>query len=657
MRSCVRTHMLPVACKQGRSVCSALRPTYRASRESERSMLKSGELRRATAIAAALLVALVAVVVLWGARPAEAAFPGINGKIVFESHRESSGGEVYIMNADGSSPTRLTNDPVDADEPALSPDGRKIAFRSQQDGSAEIWVMNADGSGQQQQLTHNTSSVQNGRPTWSHDGTKIAFQTTRDGNSEIYTMNADGSSETNFTNNSNAQDSDPAWSPDGTRIAFVSDPTGGANSEIWVKNVDGSGGQQVTSEPTGHDFHPSWSPSGAQIAFTSNRRTGGEVWVVGSGGGTETYLVSISDGNGAQPAWSPDGTKIAFVSARSPSSNSDIWVMNSDGTGQQLLATAPLDDTQPDWGPLAENTPPTISANLSSITVLEGESVSNSGTYSDADGNTTVTLSASVGEVTQDASGDGTWSWFFTTNDGPEQSQPITITATDDRNASTTTTFDLTVNNGAPTATLNTPESATSGTNFTVSLTNPSDPSSVDTAVGFTYAFDCANDGVFEQTGTSNSVSCTANNGLTQTVRGRITDKDGGSNTYEGAVTLNDTTAPKVTSVMPQEGATGIGPGANVRAAFSEAMRARSINTNTLKLFNTATNTQIDAVVSYEASTKKAVVDPNANLRSGVRYKAVVSSGAKDKAGNSLDQNQNPSDGNQPKVWFFRVRN
>ncbi len=121
--------------------------------------------------------------------------------------------------------------------------------------------------------------------------------------------------------------------------------------------------------------------------------------------------------------------------------------------------------------------------------------------------------------------------------------------------------------------------------------------------------------------------------------------------------TISDTTAPKVTRVVPQEGATGIAPGANVRAVFSEAMRARSINTNTVKLFNTATNTQIDAVVSYDASTKKATLDPNANLRSGVRYKAVVSTGAKDKAGNRLDQNQNPLDFNQRKVWFFRVRN
>ncbi len=108
---------------------------------------------------------------------------------------------------------------------------------------------------------------------------------------------------------------------------------------------------------------------------------------------------------------------------------------------------------------------------------------------------------------------------------------------------------------------------------------------------------------------------------------------------------------PKVISTVPTPNATVIAPGANIKAIFSEAMRAGSINTNTVKLFNTVTNTQKDARVRYDASTKKAVLDPDTDLRSGVRYKAVVSTGAKDLSGNSLDQNS--SDGNQPKVCFF----
>ncbi len=122
------------------------------------------------------------------------------------------------------------------------------------------------------------------------------------------------------------------------------------------------------------------------------------------------------------------------------------------------------------------------------------------------------------------------------------------------------------------------------------------------------------------------------------------------------SLAIRDILPPKVQGVMPLEGATDVGPATNVRAFFSEPMRARSIKATTFKLFEAATNTRISAAVSYEAATRKAVIDPEADLVRGVRYKAVVTSGAKDLSGNALDQNQDPSDGNQKKVWSFTVR-
>ena len=120
--------------------------------------------------------------------------------------------------------------------------------------------------------------------------------------------------------------------------------------------------------------------------------------------------------------------------------------------------------------------------------------------------------------------------------------------------------------------------------------------------------------------------------------------------------TTSDTTAPKVNRVVPAENATGVAPGANVSAIFSEAMRASSINTNTVKLFKAGTTTPLGAGVSYDAERKKAVLNPNANLQLGKKYKAVVTVGTRDLAGNQLDQNPSLT-GNQPKVWFFTVRN
>src|SRR2546425_3331127 len=70
-----------------------------------------------------------------------AAFPGVNGKIVFETERDDNW-EVYVMNADGSGQTNLTNNPAFDAEPSWSPDGTKIAFTSSRDDASEVYVMN-----------------------------------------------------------------------------------------------------------------------------------------------------------------------------------------------------------------------------------------------------------------------------------------------------------------------------------------------------------------------------------------------------------------------------------------------------------------------------------------------------------------------------------
>jgi len=83
--------------------------------------------------------------------------------------------------------------------------------------------------------------------------------------------------------------------------------------------------------------------------------------------------------------------------------------------------------------------------------VVEGQHATNTGTWSDANAGDTVSLSASVGSVTKSGTNAaGTWSWSYDTTDGPDKSQTVTVTATDDKGRSATTTFDLTVDNVAP---------------------------------------------------------------------------------------------------------------------------------------------------------------------------------------------------------------
>jgi hypothetical protein len=130
--------------------------------------------------------------------------------------------------------------------------------------------------------------------------------------------------------------------------------------------------------------------------------------------------------------------------------------------------------------------------------------------------------------------------------------------------------------------------------------------------------------------------------------------------TFTLKVVTADTTPPKVDSTSPANGATQIAPGANVTATFSEAMMTSSINGTTFKLSKAGTTTAIPAIVSYDPTTNKATLDPFGSsttlLSKGTKYKAVVTTGAQDLAGNRLDQNSSLS-GLQQKSWTFTTRN
>jgi len=109
-----------------------------------------------------------------------------------------------------------------------------------------------------------------------------------------------------------------------------------------------------------------------------------------------------------------------------------------------------------------------------------------------------------------------------------------------------------------------------------------------------------------------------------------------------------------VISTIPNVNATAVDPASNVQATFSEDMMATSINATTFQLMEQGSTTQVAATVSYDASTDTATLDPSSSLRSGVTYKAVVSTGATDMAGNALDQNPTKT-GLQQQAWLFTV--
>ena len=257
------------------------------------------------------------------------------GKLAFVSYRDGNN-EIYIMNANGTGQTRLTNIQSTDSEPAWSPDGSKIAFRSDRDGNGEIYVMNADGSGQTR-LTNNLKEDRG--PAWSPDGSKIAFVSFRNASVGIYVMNADGTGQTPLTQ---YEDGEPAWSPDGSKIAFVS--YAGLGGHIYVMNADGTGKTRLTTNSEREEF-PSWSPDGSKIAFEYYfSPTNHEIYIINADGTGQIRFTNNSAIDSA-PTWSPDGTRVAFSSMRD--GNDEIYVINADGNGLTRLTNNGEGDGDP----------------------------------------------------------------------------------------------------------------------------------------------------------------------------------------------------------------------------------------------------------------------------------------------------------------------
>ncbi len=242
-------------------------------------------------------------------------------QLAFVSDREGNP-EICTMAADGSNavclthngtPTKKLNAKLPQDRgPVWSPDGKEIAFVSTRDGNGEIYAMNADGSNPLN-LTNNPSN--NDQPVWSHDLKQIAFVSDRDGNPEICVMDASGFNQRCLTNNHtanrkpdkfHAQDSSPAWSPDDQKLAFVSTRERNRNPQVFVMNVDGSNPLNLTKKIS-TDTQPAWSPDGSQIAFVSNREGLPNVFVMSADGTGQKRLTQPLKGGDIEPNYAPIG--------------------------------------------------------------------------------------------------------------------------------------------------------------------------------------------------------------------------------------------------------------------------------------------------------------------------------------------------------------